>query len=59
MKTYKLKNEKVKLLSELKTKDEKQIVDKEGSWVKIEFLSGPNKGNRKPITVEELEKDAI
>ena len=56
MKTYKLNNEKVMVLSELKTKDEKQIVDKEGSWVRIEFLSGPNKGNKKPIVVEKLEK---
>jgi len=56
VKTYKLNNEKVMVLSELKTKDEKQIVDKEGSWVRIEFLSGPNKGNKKPIVVEKLEK---
>lgn len=28
------------------------ITDKDGEWIQIEFLSGPNKGSRKPIAVK-------
>lgn len=31
-----------------------QVVDKDGHWVQVEFLEGPNKGNRIPATKELL-----
>jgi hypothetical protein len=30
------------------------LVDKEGAWVVVEFLTGKNKGNRVPTTIEKL-----
>jgi hypothetical protein len=32
----------------------KPLVDKEGSWVQVEYISGANKGNRRPIPLEKL-----
>lgn len=30
------------------------IVDQEGTWVQIQILDGPNKGNRMPVVKEKL-----
>jgi hypothetical protein len=30
------------------------IVDKEGTWVQVEILRGVDKGNRRPLTLEQL-----
>jgi hypothetical protein len=46
MKKYSLDGCNVKVVKELQTKDEKQIVDKAGSWVQIQYLDGPQKGNK-------------
>ena len=32
----------------------KQVVDKEGSWIQVEFLAGQQKGCRVPTTKESL-----
>ena len=32
----------------------KQIVDKEGSWIQVEFLAGQQRGCRVPTTKESL-----
>jgi hypothetical protein len=50
MKEKYLQTEKVKIVKELK------IVDKLGTWVQIEYLTGDNIGSRKPIPIEELEE---
>jgi hypothetical protein len=48
-KTY-LKNDQVKILKDL------DIKDKDGKWVQIEYLTGDKKGERRPITTQELKK---
>lgn len=61
-KTYLLKKEKVKVVKPLTVKSaeangrtvQKPLVDKEGEWVQVEILSGPNKGSRRPVTLESL-----
>ena len=47
MKTYLDKNE-VKIVKEL------GIIDKEGTWVQIEYLDGVLKGMKKPTVKENL-----
>jgi hypothetical protein len=47
-KTHLLGKDKVKIIKSLNLKD------KEGEWVQIEYLTGDNKGNRKPEVLEKL-----
>jgi hypothetical protein len=62
MKKYRLENESVRILRPLQIKKSEpgkptvfgNLVDKEGNWVQIEILTGANKGNRRPITIEKL-----
>ena len=62
MKKYRLENESVRILRPLQIKKSEpgkptvlgNLVDKEGNWVQIEILTGKNKGNRRPITIEKL-----
>lgn len=53
MKKFNYKGEKVIILKEL------DIKDKLGTWVQIEIVSGEEKGNRMPITREELEENGV
>lgn len=61
-KTYLLKKEKVKVVKPLTIKvseangrtTSKPLIDKEGEWVQVEILNGPNKGSRRPVTLESL-----
>ena len=59
----KLDNQSVRVLKTLRHKSSwvngkevigADVVDKDGRWVQVEILDGPNKGNRKPTTLERL-----
>ena len=59
MKKY--KNEEIKILKPLQVKRQENgktifhnLVDKEGNWVQIEYITGANKGNRSPMVLEKL-----
>jgi len=64
MKTFYLENKRVKIIAPLKIKTyspgkpsvESNLVDKEGSWVQVEFLEGEGAGSRKPTTLELLKE---
>ena len=63
-KTGKLNGDKVKVLRTLQMSVPQQgkanklvdLIDKEGSWVVVEYTTGKNKGNRVPTTLENLVK---
>ena len=64
MTNYELDGDKVKIVKTLQTKKYEygskytysDIIDKEGHWKQIEFLTGNNKGNRKPTPLEKLKE---
>ena len=47
---YSYKNFKCTIIKKL------NIIDKNGEWVQIEMLDGPNKGMRLPVSMEELKQ---
>jgi hypothetical protein len=61
MKTPLFNKEQVKILKLLQIKKQENgktivhnLIDKEGNWVQIEYLTGANKGNRVPVVLEKL-----
>jgi hypothetical protein len=65
VKTYTLDDEEIAIVKALILKSsvatskgqvlkETPIIDKDGTWVQVEILTGPNKGNRKPTVMEKL-----
>ena len=59
MKTYLYGKETVKVIKSLNAKTDKpsivkELKDKWGTWVQIEFLTGEKKGDRVPTPKEEL-----
>ena len=59
MKTYLYGKETVKVIKNLNVKTDKpgvvkELKDKAGTWVQIEFLTGERKGYRVPAPKEEL-----
>lgn len=62
-KSYQLDGQKVKIVKDLelkqpslngKTMSNLPLIDKDGHWFQVEFLTGPNKGNRKPAAQKSL-----
>lgn len=58
MKKFNYDGTEVKIVKDLllkgKEKEEFPLKDKEGTWVQIEYLTGPKKGDRVPAVKEKL-----